>query len=136
MKSKTTPSATSIAPSPNEVCTLLIAGRRHPEVLGPSRVLEDDALDEIGNVLAAIGDRFELLVDGLQLDQLADVVLFAEQPRHRRAHDAVGIGLEAVDLLAGLDRRLGHLRLADLGKERDGMLNPLTAPGAQVAEAQ
>ena len=53
-----------------------------------------------------------MLVDGLELDQLLRIDVIAEQPRHRRAHDAVGVGLQAVDLLAGLERGLRALLVA------------------------
>src|SRR6478672_11110053 len=96
MKSKATASTTSSATTPNEISVGVIGA-------GRSGILEDDALDEIGHVLAAIRDRLEQLVDRAQLDQLADVLLLAEQARHRRAHDPVGIRLEAIDLLAGLE---------------------------------
>src|SRR5664279_513483 len=128
MKSNATASATSSATTPNEISVGVIDGR--------SGILEDDALDQVGDVLATIGDRLEQLVDRAQLDQLAHVLLLAEQARHRRAHDAVGVGLEPVDLLAGLERRLGDVGLADLGQERDRVLDALAAFRAEVAEAQ
>src|SRR5450432_3633352 len=136
MKSNATASATSNATSPNEIWTELIRLPRPPPTRQASRILEDDALDEIGNVLAAIGNRFEQLVDRLQLDQLANVLFFAKQARHRRTHDAVGVGLEAIDLLAGLERRRRDLGLADPGQQRDRMLHALAALGSQVAQAQ
>src|SRR5664280_258988 len=155
MKSNAIPSATSSETTPNEISVALMGSTHRPTSttsapprgLGPawerpdaqpapSRIFEDNALDEIGHVLAAVGDRLEQLVDRFQLDQLAHVLFFPKELRHRRAHDPVGIGLEAVDLLAGLDRRLDHLRLADLRQQRDGVLHPLAAPRAQVAEAQ
>ena len=54
MKSKATASATSSATTPNEISVGVIS-------TGRSRILEDDALDQIGDVLAAIGDRLEQL---------------------------------------------------------------------------
>ena len=45
------------------------------------------------------------LVDRLELDELAHVLLLAEQAGDRGAHDAVGVGLERVDLLADLEDR-------------------------------
>src|SRR5436190_23537244 len=99
MKSKATASATSSATTPNEISVGVISTDR-------SGVFEDDALDQIGDVLAAIRDRLEQLVDRAQLDQLADVLLLPEQARHRRPHDPVGVRLEAIDLLARLQRRL------------------------------
>src|SRR6185295_620874 len=95
MKSNATASATSSATTPNEISVgVMRAGR--------SGILEDDALDQIGDVLAAIRDRLEQLVDRAQLDQLANVLLLAKQARHGRAHDPVGVRLEAIDLLARL----------------------------------
>src|SRR5689334_15147217 len=64
MKSNSTASATSSATTPNEISVTVTGG----DVSG---VLEDDALDQIGDVLAAVGDRLEQLVDRAQLDQLA-----------------------------------------------------------------
>src|SRR6476619_4081272 len=66
MKSNATASATSSATTPNEISVgVMQAGR--------ALILEDYALDQIGDALAAIGDRLEQLVDRAQLDQLADV---------------------------------------------------------------
>ena len=56
----------------------------------------------------------EQLVDHPQLDQLLHVVFLAEQLRHRRAHHAVGVRLEPVDLLADLeDRAPGRFTLVE-----------------------
>src|SRR6478735_2697241 len=113
MKSNATASTTSIATTPNEISVPAIGASG----LRKSR------------------DRLELLVDRLQLDQLAHVVFLAEQARHRRAHDPVGVGLEAIDLLAGLERGRGDPGLADLGQQRHRMLDALATLRAQVAEA-
>src|ERR1041384_6874650 len=64
-----------------------------------SGVFEHDAFDHVGDVLALVGCRFERLVDRLELDELADVGLVAEQLRDRAAHDFVRFGLELVDFL-------------------------------------
>src|SRR5512147_1772629 len=74
-------------------------------------ILQHNAFDQVGDVLAAIGDGLEPLVDGAQLDQLLYVRLVAEQLRHRRAHDAVGGRLQAVDFVAGLQDRFGLLHV-------------------------
>src|SRR5690606_625285 len=75
--------------------------------IGPgSGVSEADALDQLGDVLAPVGDRFEQLVDRLELDQLAHVGLLAKQPGHRRAHHPVGIRFDLVDLLAQAQDRV------------------------------
>src|SRR5687768_9063954 len=65
-----------------------------------SRVLEHDALDDVGYVLAAVGHGLEVLVDRAQLDQLPHVGLLAEQARDGRPHHVIGVGLEAVDVRA------------------------------------
>src|SRR3979411_2802190 len=67
MKSNATASTTSMATTPNEISVPGIGA-------SGSGVFEDDALDQVGDVLAAVGDRLELLVDRLQLDQLAHVL--------------------------------------------------------------
>src|SRR4051812_17305133 len=51
-------------------------------VASMSGMLEDDALDDVGDVLALVGDRFEQLVDRLQLEHFAHVRLFTEQLAH------------------------------------------------------
>src|SRR5687767_13108038 len=71
MKSNATASTTSSATTPKEISVALIAGPARPPAAGRSRILEDDALDQVGDVLAAVGDRLEQLVDRLQLDHLA-----------------------------------------------------------------
>ncbi len=65
-----------------------------------SGVLQDDVLDEVCHVLTPVGGRFEQFVDRLQLDQLADVRLFAEQRGDggritRSARDSMRIDLAA-----------------------------------------
>src|SRR3954471_16242803 len=64
MKSKATARATRRAMTQNEIWTRLIRRLRHPSRQRPSRILEDDALDQVGDVLAAVGDRLEPLVHG------------------------------------------------------------------------
>src|SRR5688500_678624 len=138
MKSKASASATSSAITQNPSSTACIAcccseRRGSDAALG---VLEDHALDQIGHVLAAVGDRLQVLVHRLQLDQLARVdLLVAEHARDRRAHHAVGIGLQAVDLLAGLQRGLGHRRFADARQQAHCVLHTFAALDRQVTEA-
>src|SRR3974390_3007687 len=50
-----------------------------------SGALEDDALDDVRDVLAAIGNRLQVLVDFLELDQLARVGLVPKEFREGRA---------------------------------------------------
>src|SRR5688572_33246872 len=83
----------------------------------PLRVFEHDAFDHVRHVLAAVGNRFQQVVDHAQLEDLLDVGLVAEQLLQRGAHHAVGVGLEPVDLLAALQDRG---RLLDVGEQADG----------------
>src|SRR4030095_8917067 len=69
------------------------------EVRTASGVLEHDALNDVGDVLALVGRRLERLVHGLELDELADVALLPEESGDRVSHDLVGLRLEPVDLL-------------------------------------
>src|SRR5262245_52129355 len=80
-------------------------------------MLEDDALNDVRHVLAAVGDELEQLVDRAQLDELLHVGFLAEQARHRGAHDTVGVRFQPVDLLAGLQYRL---RVAQVREQADG----------------
>src|SRR5437764_15489599 len=85
---------------PMTPCTLvmqerLITARSRP---ARSRVLEHDALNDIRHVFAAVGDRFEMFVNGAQLDQFAHVRLLAKQPRDSCAHHMVGFRLEPIDV--------------------------------------
>src|SRR5512139_1736976 len=109
MKSKASASATRNTSVPRPISRPLI-GRDSRE----SRIGQDDALGEVRDVLAAVGDGLELLVDHLHLDDLAHVLLLAERARDRRAQLAVGLALEPVDLVAGLDDGVG---VAVLGQQ-------------------
>src|SRR6187549_2068382 len=64
MKSNSTASTTSRATTPKEIWVAVIGGPAALAAARRSRILEDDALDQVGDVLAAIGDRLEQLVDG------------------------------------------------------------------------
>src|SRR3989454_11334719 len=63
-----------------------------------SRHLEDDPLDDVRHVLAAVGDRLHRLVDLLPLDHLAGVALLLEHRAERLAQQGVGAVLKAVHL--------------------------------------
>src|SRR5579859_1463319 len=63
-------------------------------------IIEDDALDDVGDVLAAVSHTFEGFVDRAQLDHLAHVGFVAEQFGHGRAHHMVGLRFELVDFRA------------------------------------
>src|SRR6187402_909614 len=116
MKSNAIASATSMITTQREACMEDIGTRRR------SGVLEDDALDHVGHVLALVRDGLQQLVDCLHLDHFAHVRLLAEQLAHGRAHHAVGIGLQAVDLLAGLQGRFGAGRIGQLADQSHRVL--------------
>ena len=59
--------------------TLMLRIRRKTTISDASSVLDNDAFDDVGDVLATVGDRLQNLVNGLQLDQIAHVRLIAEQ---------------------------------------------------------
>src|SRR5688572_22830379 len=100
-------------------------------ILPRSRALEDDALEDVRDILAAIGHAFEHVVELLELDHAQRIGLVAEQLRHRRAHHVVGFRLEAVDLGA---QRHDRRRLRAVGQQRHGLLHLLSRGKAQVGE--
>src|SRR5438132_9953493 len=102
MKSKASATATRNTITPNPSAAASIENSRPL-----SGVLEHDTLDQIGDVFALVGHRFEELIDFLELDDFLGVGLLAEELRHRRAHDMVRIGLEPVDFSADLQDRIG-----------------------------
>src|SRR5437773_2743506 len=63
-----------------------------------SRHLEDDPLDDVRHVLAAVGDRLHRLVDLLPLDHLDGVALLLEHRGEGLAQQGVGAVLKAVHL--------------------------------------
>src|SRR5262245_54152329 len=63
MKSNASASRTRQTTTPRPMFSCSMNGFR-------SGVFEDDAFEDVGHILAAIGDRFEQFVDRLQLDQL------------------------------------------------------------------
>src|SRR5450830_1130995 len=128
MKSNTRAMATSTTTAHSATGTLLMWVPR-------SGVLEDDALDQVGHVLTLVGDGFEQLVDGLELDHLAHIGLFAEQLAHGRAHHAVGVRLQAVDLFAGLEGGFGHRLVGDLVEQLHRIAQAFAALQAQVGQA-
>src|SRR4051794_33085491 len=97
-----------------------------------SPVLEHDAFDHVGHVLALVGDGLQKLIHLLQLDDLARIGLLAKQLGERRTEHVVGLGLQPIDLAAdaqdgvavlqGLETR--H-RLLDAGRAGDADLGEL-----------
>src|SRR5690349_17364989 len=105
MKSKT--SATAIS-------SRIVVEKAPKSMPRAAAVLEHNALEHERDVQALVGRERDELVDGLQLDQLAHVLLLAEQPRDGRAHHAVGVGLERVDLVADPQDRLAVVHRREL----------------------
>ena len=68
-----------------------------------SRVFEDNALDNAGDVLAAIGDFFEDLVDLLPLDEAFDVGFIFEETCEAVSSRRSAFIFQAVDLDAVLE---------------------------------
>src|ERR1700720_1290833 len=58
------------------------------------RVFQDDAFDQVRDILALVRHRFQQLIDFLQLDDLLFIRLLTEEPAHRRMHDVIGFGLQ------------------------------------------
>src|SRR3989442_8140925 len=109
MKSNASATATRATIVPNPMPTVSTGGA------SGSTVFEDDALDQVGDVFAFGRHRLEQLIDLPQLDDLLCVRLLAEQLRHRRAHDVIGVGLEPVDLGAQLEDRVSIVHGVKLG---------------------
>ena len=76
-------------------------------------MLDDDAFEHVGDVLAAIGGLFEEVEDLLPLDDDDGVALFLEERLHGRLVRAVRLVLEAVDLDGALGDALAPLERLD-----------------------
>src|SRR5512133_250080 len=100
MKSKA--SATRMRATTTKIMEDLALG----EGLGALRVLQDHALDHVRHVLGAIGGRLDEIDDLLPLHDDERVVPALEQLRHGVAGQRVGLVLEEVHALAGLEHDL------------------------------
>ena len=92
-----------------------------------SAILEDDALDDVGDVLATIGRRLQRLVNLFPLYDRDRIFFFAEQAHQRAAQDRVGDVLEAVDLDAVLEDQVLFTEIADAGDGAQDVRLTLTA---------
>src|SRR5687768_9125492 len=63
-----------------------------------SRHLEDDSFDDVGDVLAAVGDDLHRLVDLFPLDHLDGIALLLEERGQAVAQQVVGRVLQSVHL--------------------------------------
>src|SRR5688500_17492779 len=69
-----------------------------PSGTTPSSMLDDDALDHVGGILAGVDGVLEERVDVLPLDDVDRIVAVREEIGDRPATDAVALVLETVDL--------------------------------------
>src|SRR6266571_2578735 len=119
-----------------------------------SRHLEDDPLDDVRHVLAAVGDGLHRLVDLLPLDHLDGVALLLEHRGEGLAQQGVGAVLQAVHLHrvlvearvhraqapdAAVHRRdLGHDHVGHRPARRGRLFNPVDdeALGGRLEEVE
>src|SRR5215203_4155548 len=85
-----------------------------------SGVLEDDPLENVGNVFAAVRGCFQVVDDVAPLHDHEGVVAALEELCEAAAIAAVRLVFEAVDLHAEIQDLLG---LLDLRQERDGLVH-------------
>src|ERR1700682_6447874 len=116
--------------------------------IGPVRlrVFQHDAFDQVRDILALVRYRLEQLIDFLQLDDLLGVRFLAEKLGHRRVHDVIGFGFQAIDIGADFQDRVGiahrfefRHRLLDFGDACDtdfGQPPGLACDSAHVVEKQ
>src|SRR2546425_12570682 len=84
-----------------------------------SRHLEDDSLDHVRHVLAAVGDGLQRLIDLLPLDPRDRVRLLVELRREALAQQAVGAVLEPVPLYGVLvEARVHRAKAPDAAVHR------------------
>src|SRR5919201_104632 len=86
--------------------------RRFASIRG-SGVLDDDALEDVGDVLAAIRRVFEKIQDLFPLDNRNGIPLFFEEPADRGLMCAVGFVLQTVDFYGALGDAAAALERLD-----------------------
>src|SRR5919197_3691829 len=79
-----------------------------PMSRSPLSMLDGDALEGIGDVLAAVRRVLELLVDLFPAHQIEHIAVIGQDRGERRSQDAIGVVLEPVHL----DDVLPNLRVA------------------------
>src|SRR5690606_4566698 len=110
MKSNTSASSTSRITTPWPRLTASIQSLR-------SGILEDDAFEDVGHILAAVGHELKQLVQLLELQHLTHVRFLPEQFGNALAHGAIGIGFELIDFLA---QPQDVLRIVHIVEQHDG----------------
>src|SRR6185437_16862896 len=93
----------------------MTAIRRLKLVIGESSALDDDAFDDVGDILAFIHGGFDDLEDFLPLNDLDGVFFFVEQLGDEGAAEAVAFVFVAVDLDAVLEGFVGSTESFDGG---------------------
>jgi hypothetical protein len=88
-----------------------------------SAVLQDDGFDRVGDVLAAVGRRLEVLEDVLPLDDEDGVQPALEKRGQRVLLDAVAFVLLGVHLDTGLQEGLGRRPLVERAQEGHRLLD-------------
>src|SRR5215204_2669929 len=97
-----------------------------------SGVLHDDALEDVGDVFAAVGGLFEEVQNLFPLDDGDSVGFVFEERLHGGLVRAVGLVLEPVDL----DRALGHaLALFERLHRADHLLDRVADQPRELARA-
>src|SRR5438309_2388729 len=89
--------ASAVPTTRTKITSLCIALPLEPPPSG-SRVLDDDALEDVRDPLGRVDRVLEALVDVLPADHDHRVDPVVEQRRHRLPRDAVAVVLEPVDL--------------------------------------
>src|SRR5688572_3431474 len=107
-KANATPTVKMTRIQTKSISQMRVKGRPAPE----SGVLEDDALENVGHRLTAIGGALEVLVDVLPLDDRYRVSGVIEEPGNGLAKEAIALVLEAMDLDAPLLDRASVLHVA------------------------
>src|ERR1041384_7270857 len=98
----------------------MIATSASIELASRSGVLEHDAFEDVGYVLASIGRRLEVVDDVAPLHHLDRVEAASKQRGEAVAVGIVGLVLEPIDL----DAQVEHLlRLLDLRQELDRLVD-------------
>src|SRR4030042_1787750 len=87
------------------------------DISGSSGIFQDDALGNVGDILAAVGGPLEVFQDILPFDELEGVLFLEEQPGQGAALDVIGLVLETLDLHRQGEHLLPVLHAVEQGDE-------------------